>query len=231
MPSEYNTESNFDEEYRSEKKPLKAQKKYEPPKKYELEKHEFEHESPSLPEMPKYEHESPSLPEMPTFKMPEFESPVVQYVKKVQPMPKPKPQPQQYMYMQYEIEEEKIEIDPSLFAVHPMHHCPTICEYIKDCMLTCERTMHILMCQPDVHLRMRKIAMLQDCAEVCFLTTRQVARRSPMLRMSLRYCAKVCRTCGHECMRYPDPESQACSRMCLHAADVCEKFVNQQKWS
>lgn len=189
------------------------------------------------PPQPKKSYDPVKPPYQPESESPELNmddddsSPVVQYAPQMpQTMSKVKSEPKTHTYMQYEYEEEKIEVDKTLFAAHPMHKCPTLCEYIKDCMLHLERTMHMLMCRPDAYQRARQIAIMQDCVEVCHLTTRQVARRSPMLRMALRYCAKVCRTCGQESMRYPDPESQASARMCLHCADICEKFVRHHNW-
>ncbi|MFD1677840.1 four-helix bundle copper-binding protein [Alicyclobacillus fodiniaquatilis] len=220
MANQEHGEFDFTPDYRSEGIPPKKPSKAEHVPHYHMEPQsspDIDHESPSAPE--------PKVTEKISF---EFESPVVQYVKKPAPV-----QPKQFAYMEYELEQEKIQlnqVDPSPFAVHPMHHCMNICEYIKDCMLMCERMMQVQMCKPDAHLRRRQIAMLQDCAEVCFLTTRQVARCSPMLRTALRYCAKVCRMCGHECMRFPDPDSQASARMTFHCADMCEKFAAQYNW-
>lgn len=178
----------------------------------------------------------PGESESPELSMTEDESsPMYQtnqsYAAPVQQTPIPSKK-QHHGYMQYEVTEaEIIEINKTLFAAHPMHQCPTLCEYIKDCMLHCQRTMHILMCRPNAYQRSRQIAILQDCAEVCHLTTCQVARRSPILKTSLRYCAKVCRICAEESMRYPDAESQASARICLHCATVCEKFVMHQNWT
>ncbi|GMA60122.1 four-helix bundle copper-binding protein [Alicyclobacillus fastidiosus] len=215
MPNENNAEQDFTPDYRAEGKPP-AKPSYQPKKAYHV-----------PPKPPIHEEESPSYPSMEI----ETESPPhVQYVKKPAPKPKPAPAPQ-FMYLQYEFEEEKVEIDPGLFAAHPVHQCPNICEQVKDCMLTCERTIHMLMCRPDAHIHARKIAMLQDCVEVCLLTCRQIARRSPMLKIALRYCAKVCRMCGHECMQFPDPESQACSRICLHCTKICEKYMITKQWA
>lgn len=174
------------------------------------------------------ENESPELSMMDDESSPMYQT-SQSYATPTQQTPLPAKNPSTYMH--YEMEEESIEISKMLFAVHPMHKCPTLCEYIKDCMLHCERTMHILMCRPDAYQRSRQIAILQDCIEVCHLTTRQVARRSPILKTALRYCAKVCRICSQESMRYPDPESQASAKMCLHCANVCEKFVQYQNWS
>ncbi|WP_206922693.1 four-helix bundle copper-binding protein [Alicyclobacillus suci] len=242
MPNENYHEQDFDftSQFRSEGKPPEQPEKpiHQPKKAYHQppKKQVPWEESPSSPDMQvSMEVESEPSP------MYHMKKPMKQHVQPTykppvaQPKPQPKAQPQQteFMYMQYEyeFEEEKLEFDPGLFAVHPIHQCPNICEQVKDCMLTCERTLHMLMCRPDAYMRARQIAMLQDCVEVCQLTTRQIARRSPMLKLTLRYCAKVCQMCAHECMRLPDPESQNCCRISLHCAKICEKFLKCQKWA
>lgn len=142
----------------------------------------------------------------------------------------PKSDPKSYNYSTYGIEEKQVQVDMMLFAAHPMHQCPNICEYVKDCMLHCERMMNVFICRPDSSMRRRQIALLQDCSEVCFLTTRLIARRSPVMKTAILYCAKVCRLCGQESMRYPDAPSQACARMCFHCAAMCEQFTEGYNW-
>lgn len=157
-------------------------------------------------------------------------SPVISTVQPKMQKMQPKPVAQGYSYSQFEVEEKKVSMDPTLFSSHPMHQCPNICEYLKDCMLHCERMMNVLAYQPDCTQRRRQIALLQDCSEVCFLTIRLIARKSPIMKTAILYCAKVCRLCGHECMRYPDATSQACARMCLHCATMCEQFTQGYNW-
>lgn len=136
---------------------------------------------------------------------------------------------QTFGYLEYE--EEKIEIEKVWFSPHPYHQCMTICEYVKDCMLHCERTLNILMCQPDAPMRRRQLALLQDCIEVCLLTTRVIARKSPIMKTALLYCARVCRLCTEESGRYADPVSSDNRSMCLHCATVCETFANKYQWN
>lgn len=165
-------------------------------------------------------------------------SPVVEFVKptvkmaptapKVSEHAAPK-QEQTFGYVEYQ--EEKVEIDTVWLSPHPYHHCMTVCEYVKDCMLHCERTLNMLMCQPDAPMRRRQMALLQDCVEVCLLTTRVIARKSPIMKTALLYCAKVCALCAQECARYRDPVSMDCRNMCLHCSQVCEKFASHYRWN
>lgn len=140
----------------------------------------------------------------------------------------PPKQQQSFEYVEYE--EKSVEIDQIWFTPHPYHHCMTICEYVKDCMLHCERTLNILMSQPDAPRRRRQLALLQDCIEVCLFTTRVIARKSPIMKTALLYCAKVCRLCAQESGKYRDPISMESQKMCLHCAQVCEQFANKYQW-
>lgn len=132
--------------------------------------------------------------------------------------------------VQYEVVEEKVEIEEIWFKPHPHHQCLNICEYVKDCMLHCERALHMLMCQPDAPLRRRQLALLQDMVDVSLMTTRVIARKSPLMKSALLYCAKVCRTCADECASYADPVSQSAKQCCLRCADACEKFIAGYTW-
>ncbi|GMA56098.1 hypothetical protein C7445_105158 [Alicyclobacillus sacchari] len=131
---------------------------------------------------------------------------------------------------QYKVVEEKVEIEEIWFKPHPHHQCLNICEYVKDCMLHCERTLHMLMCQPDAPLRRRQLALLQDMIDVSLMTTRVIARKSPLMKSALLYCAKVCRICADECASYADPISVSAKQCCLRCADACEKFISGYTW-
>lgn len=57
---------------------------------------------------------------------------------------------------------------------------------------------------------------LRDCADICTLTAKYIARRSMFAGPLAGLCAEICETCGNECLQHPDPASQYCGRVCLH---------------
>lgn len=96
---------------------------------------------------------------------------------------------------------------------------------LQDCEATCEHMTTYIKCRPDVGLRLRQLGLLRDCADICTLTAKFVARCSPYAKSLAKVCADICETCGNECLKYPDPESQNCGHICLNCARKCRAFA------
>ena len=70
---------------------------------------------------------------------------------------------------------------------------------VQDCAAACEHmTMH-LMSLPDGRQRGKQATLLRDCADICFMTARILARNGKMNKQVMGLCAKVCKSCGNEC--------------------------------
>jgi hypothetical protein len=101
----------------------------------------------------------------------------------------------------------------------------SLVKMIQDCEAMCEHTMTHVSMLPDVHMRVMQLHLLHDCADICGLTAKFVARNSVFARATAGLCACICEVCGAECAKYPDPASQACAQMCLHCAKACRAFA------
>lgn len=97
---------------------------------------------------------------------------------------------------------------------------------IQDCEATCEHMTTHLKKRSDVHMRTRQLILLRDCADICGLTAKYVARDSIFARQCAVLCACVCEVCGAECARFPDRESQHCAMVCMHCARECRAFAS-----
>ena len=108
---------------------------------------------------------------------------------------------------------------------HQMHHT-SITKTVQDCEAMCEHMItHLLMHSQDLHLRHRQLQLLRDCADICTLTAKYLARHSSYSKPIAGFCASICEACGNECAQFPDKESQRCSRICLHCAMECRAFA------
>lgn len=105
----------------------------------------------------------------------------------------------------------------------PMHE--RLVKVIQDCEASCEHMTTHLRNKPDVRMRTRQLMLLRDCADICGLTAKFVARNSVFAKHCAHFCAMICEICGNECARFPDPESQECSRICHHCARECRAFA------
>ncbi|WZL74169.1 four-helix bundle copper-binding protein [Clostridiaceae bacterium 35-E11] len=104
-------------------------------------------------------------------------------------------------------------------------HQANLVDTIQKCEETCEHMTTFLKRKADVHQRKRQLQLLRDCADICTLTAKYIARNSGFSRCIANLCAYICETCGIECAKFPDPESQNCAQICLHCARECRAFA------
>lgn len=110
---------------------------------------------------------------------------------------------------------------------HNVHHgnINPLVDTIQDCEAICEQMLYMLKTYPDVQARVMQMALLKDCADICGLTAKYIARMSPFSKKMAELCALVCEACGTECARFPDQHSQHCARVCLHCAQACRVYA------
>ncbi|CAH2214938.1 four-helix bundle copper-binding protein [Tepidibacter aestuarii] len=96
-------------------------------------------------------------------------------------------------------------------------------ETLQECEATCEHMTTFI--KKKYPKRKLQLILLRDCADICGLTAKYIARQSPFARDAARLCANICYRCGMECAKYPDRESQRCSKICLNCARECQAFA------
>lgn len=96
---------------------------------------------------------------------------------------------------------------------------------IQDCEATCEHMTNHLKKMADFKIRSRQAMLLRDCADICGLTAKFIARGAMFARQAAALCACICESCGQECARFPDQMSQNCARVCLHCARECRAYA------
>ncbi|MEI6100586.1 MAG: hypothetical protein WCP73_02000 [Eubacteriales bacterium] len=98
---------------------------------------------------------------------------------------------------------------------------------IHDCEASCEHMTHHIKMQPDFQARMSQATILRECADICCLTAKILARGAADEKQTAQLCVKICRVCGLECAKFSDRMSQECSKTCLNCAKECGDFVNR----
>lgn len=98
---------------------------------------------------------------------------------------------------------------------------PNALQMLSDCTNMCESMCSLLLSQPDVQSRTYQLRLLRDCADICNLTEKYMARNSPFIRETCNLCACICECCGNECFRFSDQASQNCGQMCINCAQMC----------
>jgi len=71
----------------------------------------------------------------------------------------------------------------------------------------------------------RCIATDMDCADICALTARLLARGSEHASHLLRECAEICNICGDECEKHAGHHDHCreCAEVCRRCAEACAK--------
>jgi hypothetical protein len=99
-----------------------------------------------------------------------------------------------------------------------LQHCETVCEHMTTLVYSF----------PDLQLRVTQMRLLRDCADICTLTARFVARDSFFARHAAHLCAHICEACANECLRFSDQHSQHCAQVCFRCARECRTFAMMQ---
>jgi hypothetical protein len=96
---------------------------------------------------------------------------------------------------------------------------------VQHCEATCEHMVTHLICAHHDNRRDLQIQLLRDCADICTLMAKYLARNSCHARMLAHVCATICENCGNECAKFPDMISQQCAEICFHCAQACRMFA------
>jgi uncharacterized membrane protein len=96
------------------------------------------------------------------------------------------------------------------------------------CAATCTSCADACLGEEKVQELVRCIRLNLDCADVCDVTGRVLARQTafePQLaRHMLEACAAACRACAEECDRHADHHEHC--RVCAEACRRCEQACN-----
>lgn len=109
---------------------------------------------------------------------------------------------------------------------HGMYMNQTLVNAIQECEAVCEHmTHHLKMMGENYSTRTTQAILLRDCADICGLTAKYVARDSYFAVDTASMCAQICEACGDECSKFPDNMSQNCAQVCYNCAKHCNDFV------
>ena len=96
--------------------------------------------------------------------------------------------------------------------INKLSNCVAACEHCADACLTEDGDM------TDC------IRTDRDCAEICALAIKFVARGSDNASKILELCAAVCSDCAEECESHDHDHCQECAQACRDCAEACRKY-------
>ena len=97
-------------------------------------------------------------------------------------------------------------------------HTQSQLDALNACVAACEHCSTACLQEPDVQMMVRCISLTRDCADVCALTARFVARGSEYAAHLLTACAEICRACADECAKHEHCHCQECAEACRRCA-------------
>jgi hypothetical protein len=103
-------------------------------------------------------------------------------------------------------------------------------DYLRDCFLACSHCAEACLRDPDGILR-RCFRLTQDCADVCAVTARMLARVGEpdrfLLRRQVKSVAAASIVCGDECDQHAedDESCRICAESCLRCAQCCYQLL------
>lgn len=95
------------------------------------------------------------------------------------------------------------------------------------CITACEACATACLKEDNVKMMARCIMLDRDCADICTLTARFVARSSEHAKHVMRECIEICRLCEEECRKHDEDHCQHCADICRECADACEAWLNK----
>jgi len=98
-----------------------------------------------------------------------------------------------------------------------------------ECTYTCTTCADACLEGEDPAAMRKCIRLCLDCAEICSVTAKLIARPGPqdqqLLRAQLEACAIACRACGDECASHTgEAHCQVCAEACRECAEACDRM-------
>ena len=101
----------------------------------------------------------------------------------------------------------------------------SLLDALNACIASCEHCATACLSEQDVKMMARCIQLDRDCADICALTARFVARGSEHAAHLLKECTEICKACGDECEKHG--AHMAHCKECAEACRRCEQACRQ----
>jgi hypothetical protein len=102
---------------------------------------------------------------------------------------------------------------------------------LQDCELTCTSCADACLGEKEVQSLVRCIRTNLDCADICAVTARTLARQTEpslaLVRRQLEACEAACRACEAECEQHAHHHEhcRVCAEACRRCAEACHAVL------
>jgi len=104
----------------------------------------------------------------------------------------------------------------------------TVAKACDDCARACDTcSAHCVQLLADGRKEhLATMQTCQDCAEVCSLAARVIAKDGPMGDLTCTACAEACKRCGDACEKFgSDPLMKKCADECARCEKACRELL------
>lgn len=94
---------------------------------------------------------------------------------------------------------------------------------LNNCINACNHCAASCLQEQDVKMMVECIKTDLDCADICTLVAKLVARGSAHAQHLLKECIEVCEACAAECEKHAEhmEHCRACAETCRKCAEAC----------
>ena len=96
-------------------------------------------------------------------------------------------------------------------------------EALNNCAAECNHCATACLSEENVKILARCIKLDMDCADICTLISRFLARGSEHAQHLLKECAEICNACAEECEKHAHHHDHCkkCAEVCRVCAEAC----------
>jgi hypothetical protein len=98
-------------------------------------------------------------------------------------------------------------------------------QMLMKCIAACEHCADACLDEKDPRHMANCIRLDRDCADICTLTARYLARNSARLHSAMELCISICDECHTECALHDAVHCRKCAEVCRQCRDLCREYA------
>ena len=100
-------------------------------------------------------------------------------------------------------------------------------ESLENCVAACNNSAASLLEEEDVAAMTDSIKLDLDCADVCQMALKLLARDSNHAAKVIELCEDICAECAEECEKHEYDHCVLCASVCRRCEDHCRNYLEQ----
>lgn len=100
-------------------------------------------------------------------------------------------------------------------------------ESLENCVAACNNCAVSCLNEENVHAMTECIKLDLDCADVCHMALKLLARDSNHAVSVVQLCLSICGECAVECEKHDKDHCQLCAQACRRCEDHCRNYLER----